>query len=217
MTTKKPPVDDNVFQLWRKCLDFDSTISPTETRQIILMMVTFRTKCENLSLWLFFFLAFIYAALLMVTQLPSFLNDDECDELDIPYYCHFLFTLYTCSTVVALEVWQTKLHLECKQRSETCNNKYRKLRSMLLQVPQLLKWRSKWLQLFGVDLENKLCLSCGLFKLFEGVIIIKENIGLLLNKMNNSVGIKMIVLAFSWIELRSHNYVEKQDLINSNN
>ena len=35
--------------------------------------------------------------------------------------------------------------------------------------------------------------------------------------MNNSVGIKMIVLAFSWIELRSHNYVEKQDLINSNN
>ena len=32
----------------------------------------------------------------MVILLPSILNDDECDELDIPYYCHFLFTLYTC-------------------------------------------------------------------------------------------------------------------------
>ena len=55
MTTKKPPVDDNVFQLRWKCLDFDSAISPTEKRQIILMMVTFRTKMRKPFLFDFSF------------------------------------------------------------------------------------------------------------------------------------------------------------------
>ena len=53
-------------------------------------------------------------------------------------------------------------------------------------------------------------------QILKSVFISKKIIWLFIDKMNNSGGIIMIVLAFSWIELCSHNYVDQPNLINFN-